>query len=84
MVVRKKQERDMLRPVGTIGQNLRSISWKSRANGWKNARLFGPIGLFVKHVSPIISVFLSLQAIHSQKSSMFLIVSSMDSWGGMG
>ena len=70
MLARKEQERGWLRPVGAVGQSLRPISTKSTANGGKNARRFGAIGFFVKHVSPILSVILSLQAMLSQKSSV--------------
>lgn len=84
MRVRKEQERGRLRLIGVVGRNLRQISRKSTANAGKSGRLFGAIGLFVKHVSPILTVILSLQAIISQKSSVFLMVGSMDSWEGMG
>ena len=38
---------------------------QSTVNVGKNEKLFGVIGLFIKHVSPILSAILTLQAILS-------------------
>ena len=55
MRVRREHERGSLQPIGVIGRNLRLISTQSTASVGKNEKLFGVIGLFVKHVSPILS-----------------------------